>query len=58
MIRARRVVLWGIAICVGLFLFTVISNYYNPPRRLEDTFKNIVKKREVLSQMRINLLKS
>jgi hypothetical protein len=56
--KGRIAVLWGIGICVGLLLFTVISNYYNPPMRLEDTYKNIVKKREVLSQMRINLLKS
>jgi Four helix bundle sensory module for signal transduction len=56
--KGRSAVLWGLGICVGLLLFTVISNYYNPPMRLEDTYKNIVKKREVLSQMRINLLKS
>ena len=57
--KGRSAVLWGIGICVGLLLFTVISiYYYNPPMRLEDTYKNIVKKREVLSQMRINLLKS
>ena len=56
--KARRAVLWGIGICAGLLLFTLISNYYHPPMRVEDTYKNIVKKREVLSQMRINLLKS
>lgn len=56
--KGRSAFLWGIGICVGLLLFLVISNYYNPPMRLEDTYKNIVKKREVLSQMRVNLLKS
>lgn len=56
--KGRSAVLWGIGFCVGLLLFIVISNYYNPPMRLEDTYKNIVKKREVLSQMRVNLLKS
>ena len=56
--KGRSAVLWGIGICVGVLLFTVILNYYYPPNRLEDTYINIVKKREVLSQMRINLLKS
>jgi len=56
--KGRSAVLWGIGIGAGLLLFAVFSNYYNPPMRLEDTYKNIVKKREVLSQMRINLLKS
>jgi len=58
--KGRSAVLWGIGICVGLLLFTVISIYYNynPPMSLGDTYKNIVKKREVLSQMRVNLLKS
>ncbi len=56
--KGRSAFLWGIGICVGLLLFIVISNYSNPPRRLEDTYKNIVNKREVLSQMRVNLLKS
>ena len=56
--KGRSAVLWGIAICVGLLLFTVILNYYYPPKGLGDTYLNIVKKREVLSQMRVNLLKS
>ena len=56
--KGRSAVLWGIGICVAVLLFTVILNHYYPPTRLEDTYINIVKKREVLSQMRINLLKS
>ena len=56
--KGRHAVLWGIGIFVGLLLFIIISNYYNPPVGLGDTFKNIVKKREILSQMRVNLLKS
>ena len=56
--KGRSAVLWGIGIFVGLLLFIIISNYYNPPVGLGDTFKNIVKKREILSQMRVNLLKS
>jgi hypothetical protein len=56
--KGRSAVLWGIGICVGLLLFTVILNYYYPPMRLGDTYLNIAKKKEVLSQMRINLLES
>ena len=56
--KGRSVVLWGIGISMGLLLFIVISNYYNSPMRLEDTYKNIVKKRGILSQMRVNLIKS
>ncbi|MCX5910344.1 MAG: hypothetical protein NTV04_00305, partial [Deltaproteobacteria bacterium] len=56
--KGRSAVLWGFGVFMGLLLFIVISNYYNPPMRLEDTYKNIVKKREILSQMRVNLIKS
>jgi hypothetical protein len=56
--KGRSALLWGIGISVGLLLFVVISNYYTPPMRYEDTYKNIVKKREILSQMRANLHKS
>ncbi len=56
--KGRSAVLWGIGISVGLLLFGVISIYYAPPMRFEDTYKNIVKKREILSQMHANLLKS
>jgi hypothetical protein len=56
--KGRSAVLWGIGISVGLLLFVVISKYYTPPMRYEDTYKNIVKKREILSQMRDNLHKS
>lgn len=55
--KGRSAVLWGIGISMVL-LFIAISNYYNPPMSLEDTYRNIVKKRELLSQMRVNLLKS
>jgi hypothetical protein len=56
--KGKSAVLWGIGICLGLLLFAVISTYYNSPKRLEDTYNIFVKKREILSQMRINLLKS
>ena len=57
-VKGRSAVLWGIGISVGLLLFVVISKYYTPPMRYEDTYKNIVEKREILSQMRANLHKS
>jgi hypothetical protein len=58
--KGRSALFGGIGICVGLLLFAVISTYYNyePPVRLADTYKNIVEKRKILSQMRTNLLKS
>ncbi len=56
--KGRSAVLWGIGISVALFLFAIISYCYLPPVHLEDTHKNIVKKSEIVSQLRINLLKS
>ena len=56
--KGRNAALWGIGISVGLLLILVVSKYYAPPMRYEDTYKNIVEKREILSQMRANLHKS
>ena len=56
--KGRSAILWGIGISVGLLLFVVILKYCTPPMRYEDTYKNIVEKREILSQMRDNLHKS
>lgn len=56
--KGRSALFWGIGITVVLFLFAVISKYYMPPAHWEDTYRNIVKKSETVSQMRINLLKS
>jgi hypothetical protein len=56
--KGRSGVLWGIGISVGLLLFTVISVFRGSHVRVEDTFKNIIKKSEIVSQMRIDLLKS
>jgi hypothetical protein len=56
--KGRSALLWGIGISLGLLLFVVISKYCTPPMRYEDTYKNIVKKRELLSQMRADLHKS
>ena len=57
-VKGRSAVLWGMLISVGLLLIVVISIFYVPPMQLEDTYKNIVKKGEILSQMRANLHKS
>ncbi len=56
--KSRSAVLWGIGISAGLLLFAVISVFHGSHSPLEDTFKNIVKKSEIVSQMRIDLLKS
>jgi hypothetical protein len=55
--KGRSAVLWGIGISAGL-LILVMSKYPGPPVPMGDTFKNIVKKSEIVSQMRIDLLKS
>lgn len=54
----RSSILWGFGIVVGLLLFAVISRYYISPIHLEDTYKNIMKKNEIMSQLRIHFLKS
>jgi hypothetical protein len=56
--KSRSAVLWGIGISVGLLLFVIILAYNGTHVPLEDTYKNIMKKSEILSQMRIDLLKS
>ena len=56
--KGRSAILWGIGISVGLLLFAVIMTNHETHVPLQDTFKNIVKKSEILSQMRIDLLKS
>jgi hypothetical protein len=56
--KGRSAVLWGIGISVGILLFVVILIYHETHLPLEDTYKNIMKKSELLSQMRIDLLKS
>lgn len=55
---ARNAVVWGILAFAALLLFPFISNHYNKPAPLEDTYKNIAEKKELLAQMRIHLLQS
>ena len=54
----RNAILWGIGIAAGILLLAVISKHYLPPVHLEDTYKNIMKKNAIVSQLRINFLKS
>jgi hypothetical protein len=56
--KGRSAVLWGIGISLGLLLFVVIPKYRGTPLPPEDTYRNILMKSEIISQMRINLLKS
>ncbi len=56
--KGQSDILWGIGIAVGLLFLAVISKYCLPPIHMEDTYRNIVMKSEVVAQMRINLLKS
>ncbi|MDP3478778.1 MAG: MCP four helix bundle domain-containing protein [Desulfoprunum sp.] len=51
-------VLWGVGFSMGILFFFMITKYYGPFVPMKDTYLNIVKKSEILSQMRINLLKS
>ncbi|MFA7383942.1 MAG: hypothetical protein WC001_10880 [Desulfurivibrionaceae bacterium] len=55
--KGRRDILWGIGIA-AILLLAAILYYLNPAVRLEDAYTTNVKKKEILSQMRINLLKS
>ncbi len=56
--KERIAVLLGIGIVITLIFFAVISNYYGNSVSLDTTYTNIVEKRRVLAQMRIDLLRS
>jgi len=56
--RGRKAAAWGLKIAAGLFFLYIISLYYKPDLHLEDTYRNIIKKNEILSQMRVQLLTS
>ena len=56
--KGRSGVVWGAGAFVGLFLFAFLANYYNKPEPIEDTYKNIAEKKELVAQMRIHLLQS
>lgn len=56
--KGRSAVLLGVALGLGLLFFVVMDRYHRSTLSLEDTYKNIVKKNELVAQMRINLSKS
>ncbi len=56
--NGRIAVLWGIGFSMGILFFFMITKYYGPFEPMNDTYLNVVKKSEILSQMRNNLLKS
>ncbi len=56
--KERRAIFWSIGIVVGLLLFLVIAKYQTPSVHLEDTFRNILEKNEILSQIRTHFLQS
>jgi hypothetical protein len=51
-------VLWGVGFFMGILFFFMISEHYAPTEAINDTYLHVVQKSKVLSQMRINLLKS
>lgn len=56
--RPGRVVVWGISITVLLALAVVIFKSMGPPPLLQDVLGNLAKKNQIVSQMRIDLLKA
>jgi hypothetical protein len=56
--KALHVVLWAIGFSMGILFFFIISKHYAPSEAINDTYLHVVQKIEILSQMRINLLKS
>jgi hypothetical protein len=56
--KRQNAFMWGIGIFSILLCIFFISRNYNNTKSLEDTYKNIITKKEILSQIRINLLKS
>lgn len=56
--KSLRTLSWGIGIAVGFVLFVVISRYQTSPTHIEDTLRNILQKKEILSQLRTHLLQS
>ncbi len=51
-------VLWGVGFSMGVLFFFMITRSHDSFEPSKDTYLNVIKKREVLSQMRINLHKS
>ncbi len=56
--KTLNAVLWGVGFSMGILFFFIISKHYGPTEATNDTYLHVVQKIELLSQMRINLLKS
>ena len=56
--KGRSAIIVGVGIIAALFFFAVIAKYSSNSIPIEDTYKNIAGKKELLSQMRIHLHKS
>ncbi len=56
--KGRSAVIVGVGIVAALFFLAVIIKYTSNSMPIEDTYKNIAGKKELLSQMRIHLHKS
>ena len=56
--KGRSAVIWGAGALFTLLFIAFISSNYNKPTSIEDTYKNITEKKELLAQMRIHLLQS
>jgi hypothetical protein len=56
--KRQNAFIWGIGIFSILLCIFIISRNHSNTKSLEDTYKNIITKKEILSQIRINLLKS
>jgi hypothetical protein len=56
--KERIASLLGIGVVIGFIFFAVISNYYDNSVSLDTTYVNVVEKKRILAQLRIDLLKS
>jgi len=56
--KKRSLFLWGAGISGLLIFFFVVAKYLNPPTPLNDTLLNQMKKIEIVSLLRIHLMKS
>ena len=56
--KAFIAILWGVGFSVVVLFFFIITKSYNSFAPSTDTYLNVIKKSELLAQMRINLHKS
>lgn len=56
--KALIAMLWGVGFFMGIVFFFLITRSQDTHQPSNDTYLNIIKKKEILSQMRVNLYKS